>query len=322
MDGLEPILTHLAPLRHLVENPDISEIEVNSPSCVYYELNGVKHRDEVQVTESQLEAGVKRIARAVGEEVVENGDWVSPALNCRCPHGGWRLSVLFPPHSVNGITLTLRKFNVSHLSLAELVERGMLEESAAEYLMRAVADRKNVLISGPTGCGKTTLLNVLLEAIPSHERVLTIENPAELRSKRVDPKYSNAVRWEARVGFDQQKLLENALRFNPDRLLVGEFRGEEAMTLLLLMNTGHAGTLSTTHANTAKDALSRFQLCVQMSPKAPPPETIQQMIGENVQVVAHLTKNSEGRRVVTQIISVSGYSDQYDFETVYSQQNQ
>jgi pilus assembly protein CpaF len=318
LDSLEPILTHLAPLRHLIENPDISEIEVNSPSCVYYELNGVKHRDHVEITQSQLEAGVKRIARAVGEEVVDNGDWLSPALNCRCPEGGWRLSVLFPPHSVNGITLTLRKFNVSHLSLCDLIRRGMLDQAAADYLTRAVVERKNILISGQTGSGKTSLLNVLLEAIPAHERVLTIENPAEFRSRRVDPKCSNAVRWEARGDFDQHKLLQNALRFNPDRLLIGEFRGKEALTLLLLMNTGHAGTLSTTHANSARDALSRFQLCVQMSSTAPPPETIRQMIGENVQVVAHLTKDSEGRRFVKEIISIAGYSGQYDCETLYA----
>jgi pilus assembly protein CpaF len=317
LNSLDPILTHLAPLRHLIENPDISEIEVNSPSCVHYELNGVKHRDWIEITHSQLEAGVKRIAKAVGEEVVNNGDWISPALNCRCPEGGWRLSVLFPPHSINGITLTLRKFNVSHLSLSDLIRGGMLDQAAAEYLTRAVVERKNILISGQTGSGKTTLLNVLLEAIPAHERVLTIENPAEFRSRRVDPKYANAVRWEARDEFDQLKLLEQSLRFNPDRLVLGEFRGQEALALLLLLNTGHAGTLSTTHANTGRDALSRFQLCAQMSSKAPPPETIRQMITENVQVVAHLVKGPEGRRFVKEIISISGYSGQYECEAVY-----
>jgi pilus assembly protein CpaF len=318
LNSLDPILTHLAPLRHLIEDPDVSEIEVNSPSCVYYELNGVKHRDRIEITHSQLEAGVKRIAKAVGEEVVNNGDWISPALNCRCPEGGWRLSVLFPPHSINGITLTLRKFNVSHLSLSDLIRGGMLDQAAAEYLTRAVVERKNILISGQTGSGKTTLLNVLLEAIPAHERVLTIENPAEFRSRRVDPKHANAVRWEARDDFDQLKLLEQSLRFNPDRLVLGEFRGEEALALLLLLNTGHAGTLSTTHANTARDALSRFQLCVQMSSKAPPPETIRQMIAENVQVVAHLMKAPQGRRFVKEIISISGYSGQYECEAVYA----
>jgi pilus assembly protein CpaF len=315
---LDVILTHLAPLRAFIEDPTISEIEVNSGSSVYYERDGVKRRFAAELSQPQLTTGIKRIAKAVGEEVFDNGDWISPALNCRCLEGGWRLSVLFPPHSLHGITLCLRKFNISELPLSGLVERGMLDQGAADYLTRAVADRKNVLISGATGSGKTTLVNALLEAIPEHERVLTIENPAELRARRVDPKYANVVRWEARADFDQQRLLENALRFNFDRLLVGEFRGEEGLTLLLLLNTGHAGTLSTTHANGARDALGRFQLCVQMSPKAPPADTIRQMIGENIQVVAHLAKDSEGRRSVEEIIRVDGYDEgRYQTETVY-----
>jgi pilus assembly protein CpaF len=316
--GFDVILTHLAPLRSLIEDPTVSEILVNSVSSVYYERDGVRRRFDCELSQPQLTTGIKRIAKAVGEEVFDNGDWISPALNCRCLEGGWRLSVLFPPHSLHGITICLRKFNISEIPLSGLVERGMLDQRAADYLSRAVVDRKNILISGRTGSGKTSLVNALLDAIPEDERVLTIENPAEFRSRRVDPNHTNTVRWEARADFDQQKLLENALRFNFDRLLVGEFRGEEALTLLLLLNTGHAGTLSTTHSNSARDTLGRFQLCVQMSPKAPPPETIREMIGENIQVVAHLAKDSGGRRSVEEIIRVDGcQGSRYQTETVW-----
>jgi len=321
-NALEPVLQCLPELRPFILDAGVSEIQLNGdcPGAVWVERDGVSSCATVRLDPVLLESGVKRLARAVGEPLFDSaGRLLSPLLNCRFADGS-RLAVVFPPHSIHGITLVLRKFNVAHLGLDDLIERGMMTQEAADILTSGVVERKNILLSGSTGTGKTTVANVLLDAIPAHERVLTIENPAEFQSKRVDPEHSKAVRWEARADCSQADLLQQALRFHPDRIVLGEFRGPEAFDLLTLMNTGCSGTLSTCHAESAKDALTRFLTCCLMDRRAPSEDSLRRMIGGSVQIVAHLAKNSEGVRKLNEIVTVDGYetkAQKYHFATLY-----
>jgi pilus assembly protein CpaF len=304
----------LGPLAPTVSDPTVSEIEVNGPASVFVEREGKRERLDVSLTEKQLQGAIYRIAHAVGQEVVDSqtGKLLSPKLQCRFADGS-RMSVLFPPWSVNGITFTLRKFTCAGETLPDLVKRGMLDMDTAYYLTQQVVNLKNFVVSGCTGSGKTTLANALVACIDPEERIVAIEEPPELNIK-----HQNVVRWAARNDCSASDLLQESLRQNPDHIIFGEFRGPEAYPFLQGMNTGHRGTISTTHANSARDTLRRFVMCCLMSPQAPSRiEVLREMVGESVDVVVHVFKNREGKRQVTEIIEVESYDQ---VEVVYARE--
>src|SRR5579863_5175133 len=246
MHGFETILPFLKPIEHLILDDSVSEVMVNGPDRVFIERAGyVQQVPGIELGERSLTVAVKNIARRLGDDISES----KPILDSRLPDGS-RVAAVIPPCSLTGVTLTIRKFGARHLGMADLVSIGTLTEDVARSLDSAVLSRKNILISGGTATGKTTLLNILASAIPKDERILVIEDTAEIQIRT-----PNLVRFEARdpdgslPAITIRELLRASLRHRPDRIILGEIRGGEAFDLLQLLNTGHSGTLSTVHAN-------------------------------------------------------------------------
>jgi len=258
---------------------------------------------------------VKNIARRLGSDISD----AKPILDSRLPDGS-RVAVVLPPCSVNGVTLTIRKFNTRHFGIEELVQAGTMERWLAHQMESYVLDRKNILITGGTGTGKTSLLNVLGKFIPSDERIVLIEDTSEIHLGQ-----DNLVRFEARPGENDlpaitiRDLLKAALRHRPDRIILGEIRSGEAFDLLQLLNTGHSGSLSTVHAASAKQGLARFTSCVLQSGVDIPYSAIKMNVGDSVNVVIHLERRP-GRRFVSEVIEIHGYHpdrDEYDCTVVF-----
>src|SRR6516164_498568 len=259
MNGFDLILPFLKPIEQLILDDSISEVMVNGPDCVFIEKGGyLEAVSGVSLGEKALLVAVKNIARRLGGDISES----HPILDSRLPDGS-RVAAVIPPSSLNGVTLTIRKFNTRHFEIQDLIARGTLDQALANRVEDYVLSRKNILISGGTGSGKTTTLNILSKFIPEEERILLIDDTAEIHLA-----HPNLVRFEARPpqnGLPRvaiRDLLKAALRHRPDHILLGEIRGGEAFDLLQLLNTGHSGTLSTIHANSAKQALGRLTSCV------------------------------------------------------------
>jgi len=282
INGFETILPFLKPIEHLILDPYISEVMVNGADCVFIEKGGyLEPVSGISLGEKALLVAVKNIARRLGSDISE----ARPILDSRLPDGS-RVAVVIPPASLNGVTLTIRKFNTRHFEIEDLIAGGTLDRALANRLEDYVLSRKNILISGGTGSGKTTTLNILSKFIPEEERILVIEDTAEIHLG-----HPNLVRFEAgppqnglpRVAI--RDLLKAALRHRPDHILLGEIRGGEAFDLLQLLNTGHSGTLSTIHANSAKQALARLASCVLESGVELPYRAIKSNIADSLQVV-------------------------------------
>ena len=310
------ILPFLRPIEALIKDPDISDIMVQGDGPVFIEKFGHMHVvPGASVREKSLQFALRNIARALDADINEE----SPLLDSRLPDGS-RVAAVLAPVAVGGTALTIRKFH-SHLYTAEeLVRLGSVPEGLMSELKGAVEGRQNILISGGTGSGKTTLLTALAAFIPAGERLITIEDTCEIQIAR-----DNLVRLEARreqpglAGVSVRGLLRTTLRLRPDRILLGEVRSGEAFDLLQALNTGHAGTLSTIHANSAELALSRFTTCVLLSGIELPYRAIRSNIADALNLVIH-TDRREGRRVVTQALRITRYdaaADQYQFETLY-----
>jgi pilus assembly protein CpaF len=259
---------------------------------------------------------VKNIARRLGDDISE----AKPILDSRLPDGS-RVAAVIPPCSLNGVTLTIRKFNSRHFGIDDLVETGTLERWLANRLEDYVLAHKNILIAGGTGSGKTTLLNIVGKFIPEDERILLIEDTSEIQMGQ-----QNLVRFEARQpqnglpAVTIRDLLKAALRHRPDRIILGEIRGGEAFDLLQLLNTGHSGSLSTVHATSAKQALARFTSCVLQSGVELPYRAIKTNIGHSLNVVVQLERRP-GRRYVSEVVEINGYDpdrDEYDFGVIFS----
>jgi pilus assembly protein CpaF len=316
MNGFETILPFLKPIEHLILDDSISEVMVNGPDRIFIEKAGfIELVRGVSLGEKSLMVAVKNIARRLGDDISES----KPILDSRLPDGS-RVAAVIPPCSVNGVTLTIRKFNARHFGVDDLVQAGTLERWLANQLEDYVLTRKSILIAGGTGSGKTTMLNVLGKFISSDERVLLIEDTSEIHMEQ-----DNLVRFEARQAQNGlpavtiRDLLKASLRHRPDRIILGEIRGGEAFDLLQLLNTGHSGSLSTVHATSARQGLARFTSCVLQSGVDLPYRAIKTNVGDSVNVVVHLERRP-GRRFVSEVVEIHGYDpdrDEYNYGFVF-----
>jgi pilus assembly protein CpaF len=308
----ELILPHLPQsLQEAILSPEYSDVCVNEDGRVFVEAAGSNTMLElagIAPTQGQLRHAVNTIARMLARR---EADETNPILNARLPDGS-RVAAMLPPVT-EGIVLTVRKFRPNWFTLAELVANATLSSSLCDELHEAVERRQNILISGPTGSGKTTLVKALLDLIPAHERVLLIEDTAELPLDR-----PNSVRFTAREGVSIRDLLKASLRHRPDRIVVGEVRDGAAYDLLQALNTGHAGSISTLHASSATHALNRLARLALQADTGLPFASIQSEIGDAIQYVAHIERRSS-RREVTELIRVTGFhpdSGTWQFKSV------
>jgi pilus assembly protein CpaF len=317
MNGFEMILPFLKPIEHLILDDSISEVMVNGPDRVFIEKQGyLQHVPGVSIGERSLMVAVKNIARRLGDDISES----KPILDSRLPDGS-RVAAIIPPCSLGGVTLTIRKFNTTrHFEMEDLIRAGTLDRPLANHLEDYVLARKNILICGGTGTGKSTLLSILGKFIPQEERVLDIEDTAEIQLPQ-----QNLVRFEARreqnglPAVAIRDLLKAALRHRPDRIVLGEVRGSEAFDLLQLLNTGHSGTLSTIHASSAQQGLARFTSCVLQSGVELPFKAIKTNIADSLNVVIHVERRP-GRRYISEVLLINRYdpdADLFDYGAVY-----
>jgi pilus assembly protein CpaF len=316
MNGFEMILPFLKPIEHLILDDSISEVMVNGADRVFIEKQGfIQQVPGVALGEKSLMVAVKNIARRLGDDISES----KPILDSRLPDGS-RVAVVIPPCSLEGVTLTIRKFNTRHFEMEDLISAGTLDRALANRLEDCVLEKKNILISGGTGTGKTTLLSILGKFIPPDERVLLIEDTAEIQLT-----HNNLVRFEARreqngvPAVAIRDLLKAALRHRPDRIILGEIRGGEAFDLLQLLNTGHSGTLSTIHANSAKQGLARFTSCVLQSGVDLPYRAIKTNIADSLNVIVQIERRP-GRRYVSEVLEINSYdpdADLFDYCAVF-----
>jgi pilus assembly protein CpaF len=295
------------PLTPLLDDPSVSEIMVNGNDSIYLEREGRVYRhDGTFLSEESLRATIDRIVSRVNRRLDES----SPYVDARLPDGS-RVNAIIPPVSLTGPCLTIRKFRGMPYTLEELVRIGSLAPDAAEYLRDAVVRRRNIVVSGGTGSGKTTLLNALSRHIPDEERIITIEDAAEIRLQK-----PHVVRLEARPpniegngAVTIRDLVRNSLRMRPDRIIVGECRGGEALDMLQAMNTGHDGSITTGHANTPRDMLRRLETMVLLSGVEIPIRAIREQVASGIDVIVHTARTGAGGRAVTSIVEVAGMND-------------
>lgn len=307
MDTRDAVLDELlgyGPLQELLDHPEVSEIMVNGHHQIFVERGGRLERTRRTFdSEDHLRAVVDRMVRSSGRRV----DQSSPMVDARLPDGS-RLNVVLPPLAVDGPSVTIRKFTAQHLTSSDLVERGALSLEAARFLSLAVAQRKNIIVSGGTGTGKTTMLNILSSHIARSERVVTVEDAVELQLDM-----PNIIRLESRPANTEgagavtiRDLVRNSLRMRPDRIVVGEVRGAEALDMLQAMNTGHDGSLSTLHANNPRDAIRRLETMVLLGGVDLPLRAIREQVVSAVDLIVQLTRSANGSRFVSSITEVVG----------------
>ena len=293
----------LGPLEHLLYEPSISDILVNGPHSVYIERFGKLEKTPITFKDDEhLLRVIDRIVTNVGRRIDES----SPLVDARLSDGS-RVNAIIPPLAIDGPSLSIRRFTQDKMKLDDLVEIGSLTPAMAEVFANMVHVRLNVLISGGTGSGKTTLLNALSNHIPESERIVTIEDSAELQLQqehlvRLETRPANI---EGKGEVNQRDLVKNALRMRPDRIVIGEVRGQEAFDMLQAMNTGHDGSLTTIHANTPRDSLSRVENMVTMAGFELPVRTIRTQIASAINVVIQLERMEDGTRRVTSLSEIN-----------------
>lgn len=294
----------LGPLEALLADADISEIMVNRHDEVFVERGGVLTRHRVGFSSERAVVGViERIVAPLGRRIDES----SPMVDARLPDGS-RVNAVIPPIALHGAALTIRKFPTRRLEAADLLRAGAVDAAMVDFLGLCVRERKNIVVSGGTGSGKTTLLNILSNFVPAGERIVTIEDAAELRlhhAHRValEARPANV---EGRGAITIRDLVRNALRMRPDRIVVGECRGAEALDMLQAMNTGHAGSLTTLHANTPRDALARLETLILMAGMELPLAAVREQIAAAVDVIVQQSRDAAGVRRVVGIVEVAG----------------
>ncbi len=291
--------TGLGALEYLISLDDITEIMVNGPDRIYIEKQGVLYRTDCAFADAaQVLSAIERIVAPLGRRIDES----SPMVDARLPDGS-RVNAIIPPLALTGPSITIRKFARQPYKMPDLIKFGSLSAEMAQFLQVCVLLRKNILISGGTGSGKTTLLNVLSSFLPNRERIITIEDAAELQLSqehlvRLESRPPNI---EGRGEITIRDLVRNALRMRPDRIVVGECRGGEALDMLQAMNTGHDGSLTTIHANTPRDALARLETLVLMAGFDLPLRAIREQVASAIDIVVQITRDRDGVRRVTQI---------------------
>ncbi|MBN1172016.1 MAG: CpaF family protein [Micromonosporaceae bacterium] len=300
---VDEVLGH-GPIEPLLRDPQVSEIMVNGPNKIFVERGGrLGLVDAEFADEQQLRRVIDRIVSRIGRRV----DEASPMVDARLPDGS-RVNAVIPPIALDGSTLTIRKFSADPLTVADLISFGTLTKPVAELLRACVRGRLDIVVSGGTGSGKTTTLNVLSSFIPSDERVVTIEDAAELQLHqehivRLESRPSNS---EGRGGVSIRELVRNALRMRPDRIVVGEVRDGAALDMLQAMNTGHDGSLTTVHANTPRDSIARLETMVLMAGMDLPIRAIREQVASAVDLIIQVARLKDGSRRITHITEISG----------------
>jgi pilus assembly protein CpaF len=312
--GWEVIIPFLKPIEPFLLDPSVSDILVNGSSRVFVEREGqLEEIAGITLTEKALQVAVRNIARVLGDDISP----AQPLLDSRLPDGS-RVAAVLAPCAVSGTVLAIRKFHGQRLSADELLRLGTLTPGMLSVLRKSVESGQNILISGGTGTGKTTLLNALAAFIHEDERVVVIEDTSEIQLA-----LRNLVRLEARreqpglAAVTIRDLLKTTLRLRPDRIILGEVRDGAAFDLLQALNTGHSGTLATIHANSAAQAIARFTTCVLMSGIELPYKAIRINIAEALNLLVHIERRN-GKRVITEVLNIVGYDptlDQYKLAT-------
>lgn len=304
------------PLEELMTDPEVSDVLVNGHDSVFIEKRGMLQRTNVQFADNaHVLSVIQRLVGRAGRRI----DEVSPMVDAKLPDGS-RLNAVIPPLALRGPTISIRRFQQEALKFEDLIRLGSLAAEMAEFLKLAVQGRLNILLSGGTGAGKTTLLNNVSRFIPTTERVVTIEETAELQLQQPDvvALETRPPNVEGKGEILPRDLLRNSLRMRPDRIIVGESRGGEVLDMLQAMNTGHDGSMSTVHANDTRDALDRLELMIALSGVELPTSVARQYIASALQIVVHIARLSTGERKVMRISELSGCRDGvYDIEDIF-----
>src|SRR6478672_9374470 len=294
----------LGPLEALLRDPNVSDILVNRHDQVYIERNGKLEETSIVFKDDRhLMQIIERIVSSVGRRIDES----SPMVDARLQDGS-RVNAIIPPLALDGPALSIRRFRTERLAAPDLVDRESLTQPMLDFLRGAVAARLNIIVSGGTGAGKTTLLNILSSFISDNERIVTIEDAAELmlRQRHVVRLETRPANIEGKGAVRARNLVINSLRMRPDRIVVGEVRGEEALDMLQAMNTGHDGSLTTIHANSPRDALYRLDTMVAMANLNIPDRAIRQQVASAIELVVQIARLSDGTRKVTAISEITG----------------
>ncbi len=296
------------PLTEVLEDENISEIMVNSPKEIYIEINGQIIKDESIsfINDEHIIRTIRKMISPLGKTI----DATNPMVDSRLENGA-RINAVIPPLAVKGPVITIRKFQNNNSSIEDLIRMGSLTPWMARFLEAAIKGKLNMIISGGSSSGKTSLLNTLSDFIDNNERIITIEDASELRLKQdhviaLETKSSN---YDKNKEITIRDLVINALRMRPDRIIVGEIRGKEAFDMLQAMNTGHEGSITTMHANSAQDALNRLETMVLMSGIEIPIKAIREYINNAIDLVIHIERQSDGKRKITKICEIAGIVD-------------
>lgn len=303
----------LQPILPLLDNPDVSEVMINGPDTIYFESRGRIQKADCRFPDS---ASLMAAAENIAEYVNRRLDVDHHSMDARLPDGS-RVHVIIPPASSHGVHITIRRFQKSMFNLSRLVELGSLTATAAEFLSLCVLLHKNTVISGGTGTGKTSMLNALSAAIPAHERIIVIEDSAELQLHQPHTVYLEAqqARPDGRGQVSIRDLFVDSLRMRPDRIVVGEIRRGEALDLVQSMISGHAGSLTTVHANTARDAATRLETLCLMSDVSLPIYVARAQVASALNLVLQITRFSDGTRRVQAITEVLGLDEHQNYRT-------
>ena len=315
---LNAIRNFLGPVMPLLEDEQITEVMINGPQEIWIEVGGkIQKAEGVQFSdEDSLRAAVNNIAQSVGRKI----DYETPRLDARLPNG-YRIHAVIPPCARNGTTVAIRKFSKVQMSFKDYVRLGSISVDAAQFLDLSMKLGKNVLVSGGTGSGKTTLLSVLCDRIPKGQRIIVIEDSSELSIE-----YEHVVSFETRMANAQGQgevnmmdLLKSSLRLRPDRIIVGEVRGAEALDLVQAMNTGHKGCLGTIHSNSAADAVIRLEALAQGADAKISEKALRHQIGSAIDLIVQISRYPDGSRRIGEISEVRGFdaSGAYDVQPIY-----
>jgi pilus assembly protein CpaF len=297
-------LVGFGPIQPLLEDPEVSEVMVNGAKQVYIERNGELLETGITFeNEDQVYRLINRIVNPLGRRV----DFDNPTVDARLPDGS-RVNVVVPPVAIDGPSITIRKFLKTRLTMDQFIELGSITANMVEFLQACIVARLNILISGNTSSGKTTLLNILTGYIPGNERVITIEDAGELKLNqkyvvRLETKNPNP---DGTGAVTPRDLVKNSLRMRPDRIIVGEVRGGEALDMLQAMNTGHDGSLTTLHANSPRDGIARLETMVMMAGLELPVFAIRRQIASSINLIVHMARLKDGSRRVTNITEIVG----------------